>query len=318
MSREHHWWPVALQRYWENRAGEVSWIDPSGQITRKKVQNRKIAKKARGHRYLKGNVFEYCFEPDFSDADNSIHEVMARLRDLKPLSWATSEIFTLLRASFNNNRDLSSLSKFYTLNKKTHRQLLVLIFSLLLRSPACRDKFENYPAIFGLPKNDDIGKINMSQYYKTVCDLVERSRLSNQFFVIIRSPWKEFIFADGLLDGISDNLFANRINGRALVPLSPEICVYFCATSRMASGSNVATFTAARWQVNWINDLMQIYAKNHLFFRSRPPKLTEEFKRKQFLQLEYHRDELIDELDKLAGVERGPDYSNWPVSSRLT
>lgn len=86
----------------------------------------------------------------------------------------------------------------------------------------------------------------------------------------------------------------------------------------MASGSNVATFTAAPWQVNWINDLMQIYAKNHLFFRSRPPKLTEEFKRKQFLQLEYHRDELIDELDKLAGVRRGPDYSNWPVFSRLT
>ena len=63
-SREHHWWPVALQAYWTDSRGNVSWIDPGGKIQKKKAKNRKIAKKSHGHSLFRGSDWETNFEKE--------------------------------------------------------------------------------------------------------------------------------------------------------------------------------------------------------------------------------------------------------------
>jgi hypothetical protein len=71
-SREHHWWPVTLQKYWADRNGDVSWITPDGVVHQKRVKNRKIAYKSHGHTMLKGRGgWETNFEAEFATSDNS-------------------------------------------------------------------------------------------------------------------------------------------------------------------------------------------------------------------------------------------------------
>lgn len=41
-SREHHWWPVALQKYWMDKNGDVSWVDPEGMVQKKRVKIEKL------------------------------------------------------------------------------------------------------------------------------------------------------------------------------------------------------------------------------------------------------------------------------------
>ena len=67
--------------------------------------------------------------------------------------------------------------------------------------------------------------------------------------------------------------------------------------------------------VDWVNDITQIHSKDKLFFLSKPPKVTDAFRKRQFLEHAEKTDTLIDMLDEIAGIRkrrnffRGPDYS---------
>jgi hypothetical protein len=69
---------------------------------------------------------------------------------------------------------------------------------------------------------------------------------------------------------------------------------------------NCAAFSAASWQVDWINKLVQIYSRDQLFFRGRAPELTEAFRIRQFL--ERRTDALLDMLDEVAGIKGSDDF----------
>jgi hypothetical protein len=304
-SREHHWWPVGLQTYWSDKNGDVSWIEPDGEIGKKRAKNRKIAKKAHGHTFFRGGPWKTNFEGDFQSADDAVPKVVDVLLKLNPLGRTPSELVGMLKLLFKRDRALRDSCKFYDLDKGVHRKLLLLLLSLLIRSPGNRFRYENYPSIVGLPPNEDIGKANMRQCYEIAKNLCESGSISNQYFVLIHSPFKKFIFGDGNLDWITGNLMSNRINGRALVPLTPHLCVYLCTPNSMRSTPNCASFSAASWMVDWINDIVQIYSRDQLFFHGKSPVLTEPFRQREFLEHNERRDSLIDMLDELSGSRKG-------------
>jgi len=307
-SREHHWWPVALQKHWADRNGDVSWIDPEGKIQKKRAKNRKIAYKSHGHTVFRGDDWEANFEDEFSIADDGIPKVIETLTSLKPLGRTPGEFFGLIRLLLKHDRQLCDMCKFYHLDEKVHRKLLLLICSLLIRSPGNRNIYENYPSLVGLPSNEEVGKMNMAQTYQTAKELCETGFISNQYFVFIHSPLKQFIFGDGNLDWLTGNLIMNRVDGRALVPLTPHLCVYFCTPHSMLSTPNCASLSAAPWMVDWINNLVQIYSRDKLFFLVKPPVLTEVFQKRQFLALKQREDKLIDMLDEVSGIRRGDQF----------
>lgn len=83
-SRNHHWWPVALQSYWADDNGDVSWIEPDGTIRKKQFKNRKIARKIHGHTMMRGGgVWETNFE-GFFEIDAKIHEIISAIQSFKP------------------------------------------------------------------------------------------------------------------------------------------------------------------------------------------------------------------------------------------
>jgi hypothetical protein len=290
---------VGLQKYWMDRHGDVSWINPDGETNKKRVRNRKVAYKSHGHTMHRGTRWETNFEDEFFSADDKASKVVEALRGLKPLGRTPAEFLGLL---VKRARHLRDICKFYHLDEDIHRSLLLLLLSILIRSPANRSRYENYPARFGLPPSDDVGKANMHQQFRIAKELCETGFLSNQYFVLIHAPpFKKFIFGDGSLDWITGGLTGFSICGRTLVTLTPDLCVYFCTPNVMRPTPNCASLGAAPWMVDWINDIVQIYACNMLFFLGRPPVLTDVFRQRRFQEHARKTDQFIDMLDEVAG-----------------
>ncbi|MBY8824286.1 hypothetical protein [Sphingomonas colocasiae] len=304
-SKDHHWWPVALQGYWANKHGNVSWIDPNAERGTKRYYNRKIGSKRHGHTMLKGKgVWETNFESEF-DIDDKIHNIIAALKGLKPLGVSLKDARPILKLLLKKDRSIKDGCRLYHLDERLHRNLLLLLHSLLIRSPSFRSKYERFPMRFGLPQNEDIGKANMHQNYRLAKRLCTTGYISLHSFVLLHSPFKKFICGDGHLDWLTGGLTAMRIDGRALIPLTPHLCVYFCTlNSRRSSAPNCASLLAPPWMVDQANDIVQIYSGNRLFFLGKPPSLSPHFLRGQFLEHDNHRDPLIEALDEIAGNNR--------------
>ncbi|WP_156127906.1 hypothetical protein [Pseudooceanicola atlanticus] len=302
-SKNHHWWPVGLQRYWADRAGDVSWIEPDGAIKKKRSDNRKIGFKKHGHTIFRGSDWESNFEDEF-DIDNEVHEIISTLQGMKPFGRTPKEFLTLIKMLGRKERPLRDICRFYHLNDEIHRNLLLLIYSLLIRSPGNRSRYEGYPKMMGLPPDEEVGKGNMAQRYRTAKKLCLNGHMSNQYFVLMHSPLKKFIVGDGGLDWLTGGLVVNRIQGRTLIPLTPNLCVYFCTPISMRRTPNCASLSVAPWMVDWVNDITQIYSKDKLFFLGKPPKISDAFRQDQFLEHKEKTDPLVDMLDEIAGINK--------------
>ena len=283
-SRQHHWWPVGLQRKWRDSSGRVSWIQPNGETVHKKVDNRKIGYRRYGHTIFRDSVWKTNFE-DLFKIDNKVPEIVDKLGAI--------------------GGDRGNSCQFHQLEENLHRNLLLFLYSILIRSPAYRSKYGN-PAF---PDNEDIGKANIYQSYKTAKALCNTGSISNQFFVFLRSSTKKFIFGDGSLDWLTCNLFANQILGKTLIPLTPELCIYFCTPLIMTTKPNCAVLNTEPWMVEKINDITQIYSSNQLFYLGKAPKLTDLFRKERFLEHKEQSEPFIDFLDKIAG-NRTPDLKS--------
>lgn len=313
-SREHHWWPVGLQTYWTDQNGEVSWIDPEGRIDKKKAKKRKIAYKSHGHTIFKGEVWETNFEDDFSNVDNNVHSIIKEVSKLIQTEFGIHDTLGMIKLLFKRDRKLRDMCNLHKIDENTHRILLLLLYSILIRSPGGRFKYESFSRLINRHPDEAVGKANMRQSYLIAKNLCEKGSTSNQFFVILHSRSKRFVFGDGSLDWLSGSLAANRVDGKALVPLTPNICVYVCTPRIMRTSVNCASLNAAPWMVDWINDIAQIYACEKLFFLGKPPIVKDAFRRRQFLEHRRKSDALIDMLDEIAGIEKQSRFVAFTAS----
>lgn len=243
------------------------------------------------------------FEGDFSVADNDVHTIVSAILSLKPRGHVIKEVWEIVSLLFKRNRNLGDTCKYYNMDEKIHRSLLNLIMSLLIRSPANRHCYEAYPQLLDMPPDEDTGKANMRQNYQIARHLCETGSVTGQRFVLLHSPLKKFVVGDGYLDWLTPSLTANRINGRALVPLTPRLCVYFCTPRRTASAKNCASFYAPPWMVEEVNEISQIYSRDKLFYLGRKPKITEAFRRRVFLEHSKKQDRIIDMLNSIVSID---------------
>ncbi|OWY18261.1 hypothetical protein B6V73_00120 [Thioclava sp. JM3] len=210
--------------------------------------------------------WNHSFEADFNDVDREAPVVLRKLRD----------------DLFEAGVSAESLN----LNIQEAATLVAYCFSVLLRSPAYRHRMSFAGVGFGLPQDERVGRANVQQAWssaKTI-DLQECNRADLRLLV---SRDAEFIFADGLVDGlfsldasISWRAVGQRwiadLCGEALVPLLPNLCAYL-RFSRSGLGCRVKTIDVEPDVTSSVNALTQIYAKDDLFFRSETPTLTRDF-----------------------------------------
>ncbi len=300
-SREHHWWPVALQEYWST-LGAVKSLSSDGKVDTRKYYNRKIAKKSHGHTIiLDPDFWRENFEPEFDAADDSIHRVTMGCIRLFSLSKFARLIWRATRSRMTRRTGIEDFSESLSIEPVFRRELINLCISLLIRSPANRYKLERTGASFGLPPNEEVGKMNMKIQVDGMLRHYNDGFRGNTFPLIIHSQVKEFIYGDGLLDGISSSLGSAFLRGHALVPLTPHICILLATPYSIRSNQNAQILFAPRWLVDHINLITQVYSKTQIFYASRAPSLSEEFKANEHRSYKGHMTEIVGSLLKICG-----------------
>ncbi len=285
-SKNHHWWPKGLQKYWTDWNGRISWIEPSGAIQSERQHRGNIASILYGHTLFRGDVWQTNFEEQFS-IDVKVHDLIEALNGLVP--------------------DGHEEGKYghFKIGERFNRQLTLFILSLTIRSPSQRHIYEHYPESFNLPPDENVGKANMNLQYGVARRLCETSSVSNRHFSLLHSEEPRFICGDGCLDCLSAGLLANRVNGRALIALTPHLCVYINTPMMMRSDRNCTAIRATRSMIKRANAITQIYSKKKLFFLGNPPELTADFRRGEHLQHATFSDSLLNEVDELVGHTNG-------------
>lgn len=300
-SREHHWWPVALQSYWST-LGDVRWLTSTGEVHSKKYYNEKIAKKSHGHTIiLDQELWRLNFEDEFRAADEAIHRVAKGCMRLFSLSRFFKVLVRTARQRLKRRTGIEDFSEYITLDPKFRVELINLCLSLLIRSPANRYKLERTGASFGLPANEELGKINM----KTQVDGLQRHFTAgftgNVFPLIIYSERTEFIYGDGLLDGMSSSFGNSVLRGHALIPLTPHICVLLATPFAVRGNREARTLFAPSWLVEQINEITQVYSRSLVFYASRKPHIYDHFSRNEHLSYKGHMNETVRSLVDLCG-----------------
>lgn len=114
-------------------------------------------------------------------------------------------------------------------------------------------------------------------------------------FCVLHSDSAEFIFGDGFLHNFNSPL-ATSSSLRCVLPLTPTIGVIYGQTLRCWSWPRVFTLRATVAEVAEINNIIQIYARDFLFYRTQRPAITDAFTRQQFLEFQYHRHPWADSI----------------------
>ena len=283
-----HWWPKGIQRLWADPDGYISRVKPSSGVEKRKPPKRGskkgFAHKRGGHRVVFGvSPWNHTFEPDFDEIDNKAPPVLGGMarqlgEDCKGLYNPTS-------------------------TGHTTDTLVKLCFSLLIRSPAFRDRFSNAGASFGLRFNEETGKANLSHFWNAAKE-IDLTKCNSCNLLLLYSNEEEYCFGDGLYDTIFTRPVSWRplgehwvadLVGDAFVPLLPSVCAYL-HFMRGGCGGNTKMIQVASDVVSEINVHTQIFSKEQLFFRSSPPALTEEYKRGEHMMISSGHKPLISSL----------------------
>ena len=297
-SIKHHWWPIGLQKHWADSSGDVWSIDTKGRSTKKKAKKSEFGHRRHGHTALENTHWKTNFEALFQCADNSIEQVLFKLNFLKKKDLVISALAKLSWKIVARKVGFEDICDIHLIEEGLHRKLLLIICSLLVRSPASRFPYESSHPLGDLPPDRNIEKLNLRQAFVYARDICESGKIDHQAIVLMHCPEGRFIFGDGTLDEITDTLHIGKLRGRALIPLTPKLCVYLRTQPVTGPTYNCASLIATPWMINRVNEIVQIYSKDRLFYFGKPPSLSEYFLANQFLQLN-GPDPLLDFLDEV-------------------
>jgi hypothetical protein len=199
---------------------------------------------------------------------------------------------------------IEDFAEHFKIDPILRRDLINLCLSLLIRSPRNRFQLERVRASFGLPANEEVGKMNMKIQVDGLARHYNDSFRGNVFPLIIYSQVAEFVFGDGLLDGISSSIGQGILRGHALVPLTPHICIFLATPHSIRHDRDARILYAQSWLVDEINSITQVYSKSQLFYASKKPKLSEFFSRNEHMSYSGHVNNTVRTLLDLCGERK--------------
>lgn len=282
----HHWWPRSLSKFWAGTDGKTYQRSWNGELAHAPPAKFGAIKNA--HNIKLGRTpspWDESFEKAFGYADTQFPTVIKWLQELKTSTEATDTPF------------LGRLEA-HSASEKMLNDLSICLASLIVRGPAFRNSIrsttEYYRKKFGMinyEAEDSLIGLNM----KHCQDLFSKAITARGKFVALISPETEIIFGDGFLHNFSSP--ANAPNSPlCLVPLTPSICVLFVHPLGYRSDPRLMTMNLTPREAKFLNDTVQIYSRDFIFYRKAPPTIIEEFSRREFRQYEFHKHPWLDEL----------------------
>lgn len=289
-AKRHHWWPECVSKHWADTAGGVHWILPDGDVRRAKPASFGVI--GNGH-FIKLDDGEgeswrnNNFEGEFQEADNAFPDVIAWLDALD-------------RTGPPFERPQRDRVIRQPATEEEMATLFASLVSLAIRSPMHRERSVSRAESMRGPlsereRNVLIGA-NMQRSQRT---LTKSARGRGKALVLF-SPEREFIFGDGFFH----NLYPpaeHTNNVTMLVPVTPWISVLYVQPSGYRVEPRLVTITVNMAEAAVLNQVVQVHAKNSLFYRSEAPPLAEAFRRgEHFVYEEGHNP-----VDALVGLIPG-------------
>jgi len=260
---KHHWWPKGLSKYWENERGLIQRIDIKGEVIPSKPKE--FGQISNGHNILFENEspWQSTIENYFDEPDRNMSEIVGWLASLKREVKAENTTEILYLSQEREDENLDSLRE--------------CIISLAVRSPKYRNSQNSFVESFRgkLDKAESKRLIaaNIHQKYKT---LVKNSKGAGKFAILFSEKY-EFIYGDGFNSNI--NAATEHLSGlKIVIPMTPHIAVVWSSPMAYRSHPMLISIEADKETVEIVNNSIQVYSKEYLFFRTQKPSLIEDFK----------------------------------------
>lgn len=269
----------------------VSVIRSNGEIHRAPAG--KFGAITNAHHMKRGGPWDSTFEPIFNQADGEISDFVRWLSTLEaPIVGADRPIIDRIAAApFPSAR---------------RQQIARITASLLARTPNIRNQIklstEHVRTQIGLA-DATADKNLIAANQQGLYDAYRKHMEGSGRWAILFSDCREFIAGDGFLH----NFPASRDglgSGRKLVlPILPTAAiVYMLPFGGHPTDPGLVTLRANEDEVAALNEIVQIYARDILFFRAEQPVLADHFKVSEHRQLQYHQhgwlDGLLDDLSQ--------------------
>lgn len=290
----HHWWPRTLSMHWQAEDGMVSAIRSDGSLLRSAPGN--FGGITNAHHIKIGGPWDSTFEPLFNQADSEMSDVIAWMATLEAThADPLGPILPRIQAQGVNAIQLEQLAR--------------TMASLVARSPQIRNTIritiEHHREGFGLKESAAPKALIAANQHGLYDAYRKRLELSGRWAVLFTDNI-EFISGDGFLHNFPSSVDGFNSNRKSILPLTPEMCLAYILPMHYPSDPKLVTIRLSDHEVHIMNEFVQIYSSDFLFFRSQKPEVFPHFFSGGHLQLKYHQHEWLDRLlDDLS------QYNHW-------
>lgn len=289
-SERHHWWPECVSRHWQDESNRIHWLLPDG--TLRFGQPRNLGVITNGH-YVKlapgsETTWDYNFEPIFDRVDAAFPELIKWLQSL-----ARNDLTVAVPIAQRFHPQEASDEEI--------ARLVECVLSLAVRSPKNREMAVSVAEQLQgpLPERGRNAIITMS-IANSLKQAVQCVGVRGKF-VVLYSPHREFIFGDGFYSNLRSPV---QIYYRAkiLVPITPEICVLHVQPTQYISNPRLSTIVVSQEEADELNKVVQIYARQAIFFRSQKPVIIAEYEKAEHLEFYDHHNTVDALISLVPGV----------------
>lgn len=269
----HHWWPECVSSHWADKEGCVHWLLPGGEVRRAPPKN--FGAIGNGHHIKLGyrseeeTSWDESYESEFQIADSSFPGLIA---------WMNS----LGRDDIGTSGPLPDRFRPVTASDDEIKRLVTCIVSLAIRTPMNRETAARSVEQFRGPlpereRNSLIG-VNMHRDQETAV----KSIGTNGKFVVVFSPKREFIYGDGFFHNLNSPLQTPPMFPKMLAPITPHISVLFVQpTGCYMNDPKFCTLVVTADEAANLNQAVQVYSRNAMFYRSEKPDVLEAYRSAQ-------------------------------------
>ena len=293
-SELHHWWPRTLAEHWAAADGMVSVIRPDGEMRR--APPGAFGAITNAHHMKMGGPWDATFEPIFNQADGEISDFVR---------WLS----TLEAPMITEDRTVVERIAAQSLPLDRQLQIARVTASLLARTPRIRHSIklttEHYRNQFGMsdPKAD---KTLIALNQRGLYDAYRKHMEGGGRWAILFSDEKEFVAGDGFFHNFPASQDGLNSGRKLVLPLLPTATIVFMRPMSHPSEPRLVTLRLGAGEVQTLNDVVQVYASDVLFYRDEKPILSDAFKSGVHREFRYHGHSWLDGvLDNLS------QYNLW-------
>jgi len=171
---------------------------------------------------------------------------------------------------------------------------------------------EYYRGSIGSTERNSIVGLNIRHSLRAALKNIGRGRGKA---MVLYSPEREFIFGDGLFNNLNPPV-DHVLNPKMLVPLTPRISVLFVRPSRYMVEPRLMTLVVSNKETDLLNNAVQVYARNAVFYRSERPIIIHDFAQAKHLVFSDQRNPVDELIHHIPGIPPRDTSLDWLVDRK--